>query len=303
MDTGQTETHEADAGLAQLEALQARITTALARIGSGVEGLENAAVAAAASAQNTELEQALDEEKMANAQLEERLKTLRGRLTAAESAAAPTPVSDPKKDEEIAALQAEVQLLRNEIGNAANSSAQEALTEEVKRLKIELEGARNGAASQKDQIVSLEGEIASLVRQLEELEQAEAEDTSAAVDLAALEAENTRLKSEAEALQHALAAAQSEVAAMPDLTALDAQLQSLRAINEQLVQSNAALRAANAEGVADTDLINKSMEAELEGQRAARATDKVEMEAVLARLEPLLTGASPVATAPQQEVV
>ncbi|WP_282092731.1 colicin transporter [Epibacterium ulvae] len=303
MDTGQTETHEADAGLAQLEALQARITTALARIGSGVEGLENAAVAAAASAQNTELEQALDEEKMANAQLEERLKTLRGRLTAAESAAAPTPVSDPKKDEEIAALQAEVQLLRNEIGNAANSSAQEALTEEVKRLKIELEGARNGAASQKDQIVSLEGEIASLVRQLEELEQAEAEDTSAAVDLAALEAENTRLKSEAEALQHALAAAQSEVAAMPDLTALDAQLQSLRAINEQLVQSNAALRAANAEGVADTDLINKSMEAELEGQRAARATDKVEMEAVLARLEPLLTGATPAATAPQQEVV
>jgi len=303
MDTGQTETHEADAGLAQLEALQARITTALARIGSGVEGLENAAVAAAASAQNMELEQALDEEKMANAQLEERLKTLRGRLTAAESAAAPTPVSDPKKDEEIAALQAEVQLLRNEIGNAANSSAQEALTEEVKRLKIELEGARNGAASQKDQIVSLEGEIASLVRQLEELEQAEAEDTSAAVDLAALEAENTRLKSEAEALQHALAAAQSEVAAMPDLTALDAQLQSLRAINEQLVQSNAALRAANAEGVADTDLINKSMEAELEGQRAARATDKVEMEAVLARLEPLLTGATPAATAPQQEVV
>ncbi|WP_282078452.1 colicin transporter [Epibacterium ulvae] len=303
MDTGQTETHEADAGLAQLEALQARITTALARIGSGVEGLENAAVAAAASAQNTELEQALDEEKMANAQLEERLKTLRGRLTAAENAAAPTPVSDPKKDEEIAALQAEVQLLRNEIGNAANSSAQEALTEEVKRLKIELEGARNGAASQKDQIVSLEGEIASLVRQLEELEQAEAEDTSAAVDLAALEAENTRLKSEAEALQHALAAAQSEVAAMPDLTALDAQLQSLRAINEQLVQSNAALRAANAEGVADTDLINKSMEAELEGQRAARATDKVEMEAVLARLEPLLTGATPAATAPQQEVV
>jgi len=303
MDTGQTETHEADAGLAQLEALQARITTALARIGSGVEGLENAAVAAAASAQNTELEQALDEEKMANAQLEERLKTLRGRLTAAESAAAPTPVSDPKKDEEIAALQAEVQLLRNEIGKAADTSAQEALTEEVKRLKIELEGARNGAASQKDQIFSLEGEIASLVRQLEALEQAEAEDTSAAVDLAALEAENARLKSEAEALQQVLATAQSEVAAMPDLSALDAQLQSLRATNEQLVQSNAALRAANAEGVADTDLINKSMEAELEGQRAARATDKVEMEAVLARLEPLLTGVSPAATAPQQEVV
>ena len=68
-------------------------------------------------------------------------------------------------------------------------------------------------------------------------------------------------------------------------------MQTLRASNDQLRQSNAALRAANAEGVADPALINSGLEAEVEGLKAARATDQAEVNAVLARLEPLLATA------------
>ncbi len=365
MDTGQTET-----GMEQLEALQGRIQTALTRINAGVSGLENASIAADASAQTSQLEQELDEEKTANAQLEERLKTLRARLQEAEAAgggAAPDDKVIAKKDEDIAALEAEVQLLRNEVGN---TTAQDVLQEEVKRLKSALEGARNEIASQKEQIEERETELARLVGQVETLEQVEPEDTSAAVDLAAseaenqrleremeelntaltearsvakaaaelptlaaenvrlkaeietlqaavaqaqaqpvatdelaaLEAENTQLKDAAETLQAALSAAQAAAEAAPDLVALDAQLQSLRATNDQLVHSNAALRAANAEGVGDAELINQSLVAELEGQRAANATDKAEMNAVISRLEPLLAAAAPHDTL-QEEVM
>ena len=75
------------------------------------------------------------------------------------------------------------------------------------------------------------------------------------------------------------------------LSELDGELQTLCASNDQLRQSNAALRAANAEGVADPALINSGLEAEVEGLKAARATDQAEVNAVLARLEPLLATA------------
>lgn len=71
---------------------------------------------------------------------------------------------------------------------------------------------------------------------------------------------------------------------------LDMDVQRLRAANDQLRQSNAALRSANETGVGEPDLINKAMQAELEGLRAARATDAAEIGAVLAKLEPLLAG-------------
>ena len=70
---------------------------------------------------------------------------------------------------------------------------------------------------------------------------------------------------------------------------LDMDVQRLRYANEQLRDSNAALRRANEEGVGEPHLINKAMLAELESLRAARATDAAEAEAVLSRLEPLLT--------------
>ncbi|MDQ2095224.1 hypothetical protein [Rhodalgimonas zhirmunskyi] len=69
---------------------------------------------------------------------------------------------------------------------------------------------------------------------------------------------------------------------------LDGELQRLRAANEQLRTSNAALREANEKGVGEPHLINKAMLAELEGLRAARAADRAETDAILGALAPLL---------------
>lgn len=79
---------------------------------------------------------------------------------------------------------------------------------------------------------------------------------------------------------------------IPDMRRLDTDVQRLRAANDQLRQSNAALRAANESGVGEPELINQAMQAELEGLRAARATDVAEIGAVLAKLEPLLAGSA-----------
>lgn len=72
---------------------------------------------------------------------------------------------------------------------------------------------------------------------------------------------------------------------------LDSELQRLRLANQQLSQSNAALREANERGVGEPHLINKAMLAELEGLRAARQTETAEAGAILARLQPLLDAA------------
>ena len=52
--------------------------------------------------------------------------------------------------------------------------------------------------------------------------------------------------------------------------------------------SNAALRTANAEGVGDAHLINKSMMAELEGLRAMRAAESAEARTIIDALTQLL---------------
>ncbi len=73
---------------------------------------------------------------------------------------------------------------------------------------------------------------------------------------------------------------------------LDVELQRLRRANAELTEACAALSDANSEGVGDANLINKAMLAELEGLRAARASDVAETSAILAALTPLLDGAA-----------
>ncbi|WP_297773576.1 hypothetical protein [uncultured Roseovarius sp.] len=68
------------------------------------------------------------------------------------------------------------------------------------------------------------------------------------------------------------------------LRKLDSDLQSLRKANQQLRDNNQALREANAGGVAEPHLINKSMLAELEGLRAARNADRDEVDTVISAL-------------------
>lgn len=68
----------------------------------------------------------------------------------------------------------------------------------------------------------------------------------------------------------------------------EAGIAQLRKVNGELRANNSALREAVAQGVAEPHLINKSMMAELEALRAARAADRTEIDAVLAELAPLV---------------
>lgn len=83
------------------------------------------------------------------------------------------------------------------------------------------------------------------------------------------------------------------------IAALDLELQRLRKANQQMSDACTALREANAEGVAEPHLINTAMQAELEGLRAARASDIAEADAILSALTPLVEDAPK--TAPAKE--
>lgn len=102
-----------------------------------------------------------------------------------------------------------------------------------------------------------------------------------------------RTKSEAE-LSGLRAQAGEDAARMAQL---DIELQRVRRANQQLSDACAALREANAEGVGDAHLINKTMLAELEALRAARAADVAEASVILASLQPLVDAA----TTPQED--
>ncbi len=289
----------------QLDELQGRIQAALDRIGSGVTALEekhaNRPVPSLEDLdmqKHAELLADLEDERMANAQLKERLKLLHGRLEDMEKKVAAV---DGAQD--LIAMQQELELLRNEVGN---SVATDALKSEVARLKQDLEAARNQAAADheqlEDDLAEMKAQNEQLKAELDEAVLGASTDVPAAVESAALEAELESARIEVEELKAQLLALEAEgsaaevdegVSAELDqrLSELDSELQSLRASNDRLRESNAALRAANAEGVGDPALINSGLEAEVQGLRAARATDQAEVNAVLARLEPLLATA------------
>jgi len=292
----------------QLDELQGRIQTALHRIYGGVAALEqkhaNQPVPTLEELdmqKHAELLADLEDERMANAQLQERLTLLHGRLEDMENK-----VAAVEGAEDLIALQSELELLRNEAGSSVES---EALKAEVARLKQDLEVARNQAASERekleDDLSEATTQYEELKAQLDELAPGDGAEAAPAVDVdaAATEAELNTLRIELEEMRaRAEAAEATSAGAAPmdegvsaeldlRLSELDGELQSLRASNDQLRQSNAALRAANAEGVGDPDLINTGLEAEVEGLKAARATDQAEVNAVLARLEPLLATA------------
>ncbi|MGJ8546762.1 MAG: hypothetical protein ACSHWZ_15055 [Sulfitobacter sp.] len=75
------------------------------------------------------------------------------------------------------------------------------------------------------------------------------------------------------------------------VAALDLELQRVRGANGELAAACAALREANAEGVGDAHLINKTMLTELEALRALRAADAAEASAIVDSLTPLVEAA------------
>lgn len=62
----------------------------------------------------------------------------------------------------------------------------------------------------------------------------------------------------------------------------------LKKANARLIESNAGLRAAQAEAFPDATLVNRSISAELEALQAERRAEMAEMEEILAELKPLI---------------
>ncbi|MCD9147737.1 coiled-coil domain-containing protein [Pseudophaeobacter flagellatus] len=243
--------------MTQIEELQGRILAAMERIGSGVGRLEQAHAAAKEEAKlaadTSVLEQALDEEKTVNAQLEERVKVLHARLQELEQAA--PAAADAPDPGDMEALQAELELLRNEVGN---TDEKDALKQEVLRLRAALESAGNGLAAEKEalevQLSELAEQNQDLKLQISELSDAGDGDLGTAVDQAALEAEISALK-------------------------------------DQLAQQAAAAPAQDSGELQELRSANAVLNAENESLRVAQARDQAQVNAVLAKLEPLLASA------------
>ncbi len=271
--------------MSQIEELQRRIISAMDRIGSGVEALRD--TAPSVGGDDTAIRMALDEERLANAQLEERIKTLKERHVQEIDALRAQTASDGEAEmlreqlAEAAAKLASVEAARAELADAKAALEN---SDEVATLKAEIETLRSyqGAAEEAE---SLRAEVEQLTPLADRADEMEAELTRLRAELADSERVN-ELSAELEMLRAERA---SHGAAM---SRLDDDLQRLRSANEKLRSTVDELRAAAEEGVADADLLNRATAAELEATRAARASDAAEAHAVLARLEPLLTQAN-----------
>ncbi|CAD0185751.1 chromosome segregation protein [Ruegeria sp. THAF57] len=257
--------------MSQIEELHRRIVSAMERIGTGVDALQNAAPTGAV--QDDSLRAALDDERVANAQLEERLKTLKER-----------------HEQEVDAMRADMESLRSAPADHPENGA---LREQLAEATAKLEAVEAARAELADAKAALENqdEVETLRAENEQLR-------AAATKSQELEAENARLKSEladservaelSSELKMLRAERSSHGAAM---SRLDDDLQRMRKANEQLRKSVDELRAASQNGLPDAELLNRATVAELEATRAAQATDAAEAHAVLARLEPLLSRA------------
>lgn len=277
--------------MSQIEELQHRIIAAMERIGSGVEALQH--TASGSGVPDEALQAALEEERVANAQLQERLKVLkdqheqeadelRNELEELRSTSDEDSESDSLREE---LAQATAKLVSVEAARAELADAKAALenSEELDALKAENEKLRSELDAREDP-APLRAELEQLQALMSQAKQIEAENARLRSELADTERVGD-LSAELEMLR---AERTSHGAAM---SRLDDDLQRMRKANEQLRSSVDELRAAAEDGVPDAELLNRATVAELEATRAAQATDAAEAHAVLARLEPLLSQA------------
>ncbi len=140
--------------------------------------------------------------------------------------------------------------------------------------------------------------LAAMDRVAQGVDALAAPDTSQTDDLRqALEdekASNAALSEKVETLTRQQQENEDAVAAQVSekVASLDTQLQKLRRANAQLTEACDALRRANAEGVGEPHLINKSMMAELEAIKAMRNAEMAEADEIIAALTPLLESAA-----------
>ncbi|KGM87073.1 hypothetical protein rosmuc_03376 [Roseovarius mucosus DSM 17069] len=138
--------------MSQINELQARITAALDRIAQGLEGRPAAAPETAADPEEvSRLRGQLEEEQLANAQLQERIKALHAKLDAVEGAQAE---SLRKLDADLQALRKANQQLRD--NNQALRAAQVAGVVEPhlinKAMMAELEGLRAARGADRGEV-------------------------------------------------------------------------------------------------------------------------------------------------------
>lgn len=115
-------------------------------------------------------------------------------------------------------------------------------------------------------------------------------------DLVELEQRLAQVQSDHDAAQDALDRAATKEAALTAkiagqaqmLAAQDADVQQLRATSADLTELCAQLRRAATDGIADVELINRALLAEVEGLTAQRAAEANEIAAILSDLKPLL---------------
>ena len=270
--------------MSQIEELQRRIITAMERIGSGVDALHGAGPAINDDAA---LNTALEEERLANAQLEERLKSLKEKHALEIDALRAQAGSGDEVNalrEQLAAATSKLATVEAARAELAEAKAAFDNSDEVAALQAEIETLRSfeNAAEEAE---SLRAEVEQLTPIADRAEEMEAEISRLRAELVDSE-RLTELNAELEMLR---AERSSHGAAM---SRLDDDLQRLRNANEQLRGSVDELRAAAEKGVSDADMLNRATAAELEATRAARASDAAEAHAVLARLEPLLNHAN-----------
>lgn len=162
--------------MSNLEDLQGRILYAMERIGAGLDRLEPVRPAEAEGQSPEALQRALEDERTANAQLEERVKALHRRqeeleqaLAAAEAAPQPSGEPDPQvaeamiqMDEDMsrlraanAALRENNRLLREAQGVATSEQLNEALAAELEALRADHAAAEAEAATIKAALVAM----------------------------------------------------------------------------------------------------------------------------------------------------
>lgn len=282
--------------MSQIEELQGRISAAMERISAGVESLgrPQPVVAAIEDVEpDADLVAQLEDERLANAQLEERLKSIKAKH-AAEIEALTSQTNETVASDELDELRSELEDTRRALSEAQarleeaaseQESAQEAearaaMQAEIDALRAQVENAED-IAPLKAELEQLRSQTVNpeLVEQLREENAALKAELSNSERLSELLAELEMLR--AERVSHGEA-----------MSRLDGDLQRLRKANDQLRKVVSELRTANEAGVGEPHLINSAMLAELEALRAQRATDASEVHAVLSKLGPLLSAAN-----------
>jgi chromosome segregation ATPase len=148
------------------------------------------------------------------------------------------------------------------------------VTELEQRISVAMDRIEKGLGDMAEQAPVVDG--AALEAQLEEERSANAQ----------LE---ERVKALKERQDTKISELETRVSFQRDqMTALDTELQRLRASSADMREVNAQLRVAATDGVAEPELINRAMMAEVEALSAQRASESAEVDAILKELKPLI---------------